>query len=94
MRSGCDHAIDYVHQYLDDEISIVHSSRIKRHLKRCSACMSAYEFEVALKHVIRERGRTEPPPELFDTLRAMIHEESTQGGRTGGAADRRPPAPT
>jgi hypothetical protein len=40
--------------------------------------MSSYEFETKLKSVIRERGRTEPPPELFDTLRALIQEESKQ----------------
>ena len=78
MSSGCDHAIDYIYQYLDDEISVVHSSRIKLHLRRCSSCMSAYEFETKLKSVIRERGRTEPPPELFDTLRAIIQEEGMQ----------------
>jgi mycothiol system anti-sigma-R factor len=78
MSSGCDHAIEYIYQYLDDEISVTHSSRIKLHLRRCSACMSAYEFETKLKSVIRERGRTEPPPELFDRLRAIIQEESKQ----------------
>ena len=78
MSSGCDHAIEYIYQYLEDEISVTHSSRIKLHLRRCSACMNAYEFETKLKSVIRERGRTEPPPELFDRLRAIIQEESKQ----------------
>lgn len=78
MSSGCDHAIEYIYRYLDDEISVTHSSRIKLHLRRCSACMNAYEFETKLKSVIRERGRTEPPPELFDRLRAIIQEESKQ----------------
>lgn len=75
MSSGCDHAIEYIYQYLDDEISFAHSSRIKLHLRRCSSCMSAYEFETKLKSVIRERGHTEPPPELFDKLRSLIEEE-------------------
>ena len=56
MSSGCDHAIEYIYQYLDDEISLSHSSRIKLHLRRCSSCMNAYEFETKLKGVIRERG--------------------------------------
>jgi len=80
MSSGCDHAIEYIYQYLDDEISVTHSSRIKLHLRRCSACMNAYEFETKLKGVIRDRGRTEPPPELFDALRALIQEERRQDG--------------
>jgi len=78
MSSGCDHAIGYIYQYLDDEISVAHSSRIKLHLRRCSACMNAHEFETKLKGVIRERGRFEPPPELFDKLRNLIHEEGKE----------------
>ena len=76
MSSGCDHAIEYIYLYLDDEISFVHSSRVKLHLRRCSSCMNAYEFETKLKSVIRERGHAEPPPELFDKLRSVLQEES------------------
>jgi len=78
MSSGCDHAIEYIYQYLDDEISLSDSSRIKLHLRRCSSCMNAYEFETKLKGVIRERGHTEPPPELFDKLRTMIQNEAKE----------------
>ena len=73
--SGCDHAIEYVYQYLDEELTSYRRSRIKMHLRRCDACFSAFEFEDRLKHVIKERGRSEPPSELFDTLRALIEEE-------------------
>jgi mycothiol system anti-sigma-R factor len=76
MSSGCEDAIEYIYQYLDDELPVPDSTRIRLHLKRCSSCMSAYEFETRLKVVIRERGRTEPPPELFDTLRILIQQES------------------
>ncbi|MCJ7779425.1 MAG: zf-HC2 domain-containing protein, partial [Acidimicrobiia bacterium] len=75
MSSGCDHAIEYIYQYLDDETSLSHSARIRLHLRRCSSCMNAYEFDAKLKGVIRERGHAEPPPDLFDKLRTMIHEE-------------------
>jgi mycothiol system anti-sigma-R factor len=75
MISGCDHAIDYIYQYLDEEISFFHQSRVSAHLKSCASCTDAYEFERRLKMVIRERGRSEPPPELFDTLRALIQQE-------------------
>lgn len=76
MSSGCEDAIEHIYQYLDDELVWADSSRIKLHLIRCSSCMSAFEFETKLKGVIRERGRTEPPPEFFDTLRNLIQEES------------------
>ena len=76
MSSGCEDAIEHIYQYLDDELAWADSSPIKLHLSRCSSCMSAFEFETKLKGVIRERGRTEPPPEFFDTLRTLIQEES------------------
>ena len=72
---GCDHAVEYVYRFIDDELTWWHKVRIRRHLRRCAGCESAYEFESRLKAIIRLRGRTEPPPELFDTLRALIQEE-------------------
>ena len=73
--SGCEYAIEYVYQYLDQEASFFTTSRIRLHLRRCGPCMDAFQFETRLKDVIRERGRSDPPPELFDTLRALIQEE-------------------
>jgi mycothiol system anti-sigma-R factor len=75
MITSCEHAIDYIYQYLDEEISFFQKSRVSLHLKRCAHCTDAYEFERRLKVVIRERGRSEPPPELFDSLRALIQQE-------------------
>jgi mycothiol system anti-sigma-R factor len=73
--SGCEHAIEYVYQYLDEEISFFRKSRVRVHLRRCPPCMDAFQFEDKLKGVIRDRGRSDPPPELFDTLRALLQEE-------------------
>jgi mycothiol system anti-sigma-R factor len=73
--SGCEHAIEYVYQYLDEEISFFRKSRVRVHLRRCPPCMDAFQFEEKLKGVIRDRGRSDPPPELFDTLRALLQEE-------------------
>lgn len=78
--SGCDHAVEYVYQYLDEEISFFRKSRIRLHLRHCSNCDDAFEFEHKLKGVIRDRGRSDPPPELFDTLRALIQEEQREDG--------------
>ena len=75
MSTACEHAIEYVYNYLDDEVTMTRRTRIRWHLRRCTQCTSAYDFEARLKQVIRERGRSEPPPELFDTLRALIEEE-------------------
>jgi len=78
--SGCEHAIEYVYQYLDAELTVYRKNRIKLHLRRCDDCCSAFEFESRLKHVIHERGASQPPPELFDSLRALIEEERAASG--------------
>jgi mycothiol system anti-sigma-R factor len=75
MNRGCEHAIEYIYQYLDEEISFLRKTRIRMHLRHCSHCMDAFQFEAKLKDVIHERGAVEPPAELFDTLRALIQEE-------------------
>lgn len=77
--SGCDNAVDYVYQYIDDELTYTHKARIKWHLRRCGHCMNAFQFETSLKKKIAEGGKTEPPAELFDTLRALIQQERNEG---------------
>ena len=75
MSKACDHAIAYVYQYLDRELTPVRSARIKHHLRKCDECCGAFDFEEKLKVMIRDRGRDEPPPELFDRLRTLIRQE-------------------
>ena len=73
--SACDRAVEYIYQYIDDEMSVTHRTRIQWHLKRCGHCMDAFTFETQLKERIAAGGRTEPSEELFDTLRALIQQE-------------------
>lgn len=75
MNRACEHAISYVYEYLDKELTPVRAARIKWHLRKCDPCCGAFDFEARLKTLIRERGRDEPPPELFDRLRTLIREE-------------------
>ncbi len=77
MSRGCQHAVEYVYHYLDEEITWSRKVRIKWHLKRCDPCDDAFDFEIRLKTMIREKGRDEPPPELFDRLRALLQEDDT-----------------
>lgn len=76
MSNGCDHAIEYLYHYLDQELTWSRRTRVRWHLRRCNNCCGAFEFEERLKIVIRERGRDEPPPELFERLHALIEEEA------------------
>ncbi len=77
--SGCEKAVEYVYQYLDDELTVTRKARIRWHLNRCGLCTDAYQFETSLKQRIAASGRSEPPGELFDTLRALIEQERNTG---------------
>ena len=81
MSTGCNHAIEYVYHYLDQELTWARRTRIRWHLRRCDQCNGAFDFETQLKRVIRERGRDQPPPELFERLRTLIHEEAARDDR-------------
>jgi len=78
VTSGCNEAVEYVYHYIDDELTVTKRARIKWHLKRCGNCTDAFAFEVQLKEKIASAGKTEPPAELFDTLRALIEQERKQ----------------
>lgn len=77
--SGCSHAVEYVYQFIDGELTYTRRARIRMHLKRCGKCHSAVDFEKQLKAKIAESGKTEPPRELFDQLRALIQQERETG---------------
>jgi mycothiol system anti-sigma-R factor len=73
--SGCEHAVEYVYSYIDEELTFTRRTRISMHLRRCGQCCDAFEFERALKARIAASGKSEPPAELFDQLRALIQQE-------------------
>ena len=79
MSRACDHAIEHIYFYLDrEQLSWYARMRIRRHLHKCGHCCGAFEFEERLLAVVQQRGRDDPPQELFDRLRALIHHEAAE----------------
>ncbi len=76
--NGCHNAIEYMYQYIDEELTPARRARIKLHLRRCDACPDAFDFEEQLKTKIHDAGKATPPPELFETLRTLIEEERNE----------------
>jgi mycothiol system anti-sigma-R factor len=79
MSAGCEHAVDYLYQYIDEELTWARRVRIRWHLRRCGPCLHAFDFESKLKSRIRQGGRDEPPQELFDRIHALIEQEAADG---------------
>jgi len=79
MKAECENAVDYLYQYIDEELTWSRRLRIRWHLRRCGPCMEAFDFEARLQQRIRQCGRDEPPQELLDRIRAFIEQEATGG---------------
>ena len=76
-RRSCDHAIAQVYFYLDGEMTWIKRLLIKRHLRSCRDCTSAYSFENHLKEIVRERMQEEPQPQIIDRFRAFLRENES-----------------
>ena len=74
-KKACEDAIARLYPYLDDEINTYRKWVIRRHLKSCSGCDSAFSFEQRLKVVIRERTSEEVPPEVLQRLKTFLQQE-------------------
>lgn len=77
--SGCETAVEYVYQYIDDEITVTRRARIKWHLRRCPSCVGAYEFEKQLKQRVAAAGKAQPSPEFLAQIREIVEQAQGEG---------------
>jgi mycothiol system anti-sigma-R factor len=66
----CTAAEECVQPYLDRALSEEERAAIERHLEGCAYCRKRYEFEVALRLVVRRCSCETPPPGLVERLRS------------------------
>lgn len=79
---NCDKAVDEVYRFLDGELGTIRRSRIEWHLRKCDGCTGSYAFEERLLLLVKRScsaENTDIPLELFNRLRALIHQEATDG---------------
>jgi mycothiol system anti-sigma-R factor len=73
---SCDDALANVYSFLDKEMTLIRQWRVRRHLKACEPCCSAFTFEERLQVVIRSRLREDVPEEMMVRLRQVIRREA------------------
>lgn len=75
MGEHCTEAVELLYHYLDGELTIDRRLLIQRHLDACPPCFDAYDFEVELRIVVRQKCRDRVPDSLVqrvaDALRDM-----------------------
>jgi mycothiol system anti-sigma-R factor len=76
-EADCQEAIHTLYHFLDGELTEDRRLEIQRHLKECSPCLEAFDFEAELKIVIATKCRDQVPPALMDRVAQALFEAST-----------------
>ena len=72
MNDNCDGALAELYRYLDGELTEEVRLRIEVHLRECSPCLEAFDFEAELKRLVASRCRDTCPDELRSRIQAAI----------------------
>ena len=71
---NCDDALSELHLYLDRELDSGTMARVEAHLRGCSPCLEAFDFEAELRRVVARGCREQAPDSLkskvLDALKA------------------------
>ncbi len=78
---NCEKVVTEVYSFLDGELTGVRRSKIEWHLRKCPPCADSFHFEERLMFLVKRScaDEEEVPAELFDRLRALIQQETTEG---------------
>ena len=81
----CDDALKDLQIYLDGELDEALRMRIEVHLRGCSPCLEAFDFEAELRRVIADRSRDRCPEALRQRIlaeleRCAAEEPAADGG--------------
>jgi mycothiol system anti-sigma-R factor len=60
----CDEAISELYRYLDGELDPESLAHVEAHLRKCSPCLEAYDFEAELRQMIAAKSAEQMPAEL------------------------------
>ena len=60
----CDEAISELYRFLDGELDAESIAHVENHLRKCSPCLEAYDFEAELRQMIAAKSAQEMPAEL------------------------------
>ena len=51
----CEHVLERVYEFLDNEIDAASSDAIRRHLAMCEPCLDKFDVEEAVKSLVHRR---------------------------------------
>ena len=81
---NCSEAVHVLYHFLDGELTPERKLLIEYHLDACHHCVEAFEFEIELRDLIKERCREHVPDELRLRIKDLLASEAVESGTTGG----------
>ncbi len=75
----CREAVAELYAFLDGELDDTTMVRLETHLRRCSPCLEAFDFETELRRVIATRCVEEVPPEIRERFCSMLRTLASGG---------------
>ena len=84
-ETNCDEAVAELYAFLDGELDDTVMIQVEAHLRRCSPCLEAFDFEADLRRVISAKCSEQVTPEVKARFCGMLHQLSS--GAVIGVAD-------
>ena len=81
---NCTEAVHVLYHFLDGELTPERRLLIEYHLDACHPCLEAFEFELELRAMIRQRCREQVPDELRLRIKQLLASEAA-GTNPGGS---------
>jgi mycothiol system anti-sigma-R factor len=79
----CKEAIEQLHEFLDNELDVGNYSGIKQHIDMCRKCCEKFEFEQALKKIIKDKTpHYKTPQHLLQSIASRWAELDEEYNRT------------
>jgi mycothiol system anti-sigma-R factor len=71
-HADCSEVLHRVYEYLDGEMNVDDTHKIKHHLDECGPCLKEYGLDQTLKALVKRSCREEAPAELRTQILARI----------------------
>ncbi len=84
IETNCTEAVHVLYHFLDGELTPERKLLIEYHLDACHHCLEAFEFELELRELIKERCREHVPDELRHRIKLLLASEAATGTKAGG----------
>ena len=81
---NCTEAVHVLYHFLDGELTPERKLLIEYHLDACQHCLEAFEFELELRVLIKERCREHVPDDLILRVKDLLASEAAAGTKPGG----------